>query len=265
MLLTLIASGLYVAAGGGLALRLARRPEPDHLLRPSLWLALAAVVLHAVPVWTTTWVEGGLNLSFFNAAALVGWLMSALLLAAVLRRPVESLGVILLPATGLVALLSLALGRESVRSAPLGAGVDIHVLMSMLAYAVLGLAAVQAILLSAQERKLRRHHPGGFVRKLPPLAAMESTLFDLLAAGFALLTFALVSGAVFVQDLFAQHLVHKTVLTSLAWVLFGVLLWGRYRHGWRGQTAARWTLGGFVALMLGFFGSKFVLELVLGR
>jgi ABC-type uncharacterized transport system permease subunit len=264
MLLTLIASGLYVAAGGTLALRLARRPEPDHLLRPGLWLALAAVVLHAVPVWTTTWVDGGLNLSFFNAAALVGWLMNSMLLLAVLRRPVENLGVILLPATGLVALLSLVLGRESVRSAPLG-GVDVHVLLSMLAYSVLGLAAVQAILLSAQERKLRRHHPGGFVRKLPPLAAMESTLFDLLAAGFALLTLALISGAVFVEDLFAQHLVHKTVLTSLAWLLFGVLLWGRLRHGWRGQTAARWTLGGFVALMLGYFGSKFVLELVLGR
>lgn len=265
MFLTLIASGLYVAAGGGLALRLARRPEPDHLLRPSLFIALAAVSIHAFPMWHTIWSGHSLNLGFFNVAAFLGWLMSGLLLLAVLRRPVENLGVILLPATGLAALLSAVLGSESDRIAGYGTGVDIHIVVSLLAYSVLGLAAIQAILLAVQERKLRQHHPGGFVRLLPPLASMESMLFDLLTAGFALLTLALASGAAFVEDLFAQHLVHKTVLTSLAWVLFGVLLWGRHRYGWRGQTAARWTLGGFLVLMLGFFGSKFVLEVILGR
>jgi ABC-type uncharacterized transport system permease subunit len=65
--------------------------------------------------------------------------------------------------------------------------------------------------------------------------------------------------------MFAQHLVHKTALTLLAWVIYSTLLWGRYQLGWRSQTAVRFTLGGFALLVLAFFGSKLVLELVLQR
>jgi ABC-type uncharacterized transport system permease subunit len=87
----------------------------------------------------------------------------------------------------------------------------------------------------------------------------------MIGVGFILLSLALVSGALFVQDLFAQHLVHKTVLSIVAWVVFAILLWGRQRFGWRGRTAIRWTLSGFFSLMLAYFGSKWVLEVVLGR
>ena len=92
---------------------------------------------------------------------------------------------------------------------------------------------------------------------------MESLLFQMIATGFALLTLALVTGFLFLEDIFAQHLVHKTTLSIIAWFVFGILLWGRWRFGWRGQTALRWTIGGFIFLMLAYFGSKFVLELVL--
>ena len=94
---------------------------------------------------------------------------------------------------------------------------------------------------------------------------METLLFQLIALGFVLLTLALTSGFVYLENLFAQHLVHKTVLSIIAWVVFAVLLWGRYRHGWRGRKALRWTLGGFLILMLAYLGSKAVLELVLHR
>jgi ABC-type uncharacterized transport system permease subunit len=87
----------------------------------------------------------------------------------------------------------------------------------------------------------------------------------MIATGFVLLSLALVTGALFLEDIFAQHLVHKTILSIVAWVVFAILLWGRWRFGWRGRTAIRWTIGGFVFLMLAYFGSKFVLELVIGR
>ncbi|MCB1564805.1 MAG: cytochrome c biogenesis protein CcsA, partial [Xanthomonadales bacterium] len=64
---------------------------------------------------------------------------------------------------------------------------------------------------------------------------------------------------------FAQHLVHKTVLSLLAWAAFGVLLFGRWRFGWRGKRAVRWTLLAMLLLLLAFFGSKFVLEVILQR
>ena len=132
----------------------------------------------------------------------------------------------------------------------------LHVLTSMLAYSLLTLASAQAILLAVQDNHLRRHHPGGFIRALPPLQTMESLLFEMIGVGFALLSVALVTGFIYLEDMFAQHLVHKTVLSIAAWCAFAVLLWGRWRFGWRGRTAIRWTLGGFIALMLAFFGSK---------
>jgi len=80
-----------------------------------------------------------------------------------------------------------------------------------------------------------------------------------------LLTLSLFTGFVFVTNLFTQHLVHKTVLSLFAWTIFGVLLIGRVRFGWRGRTAVGWTLFGFGVLALAYFGAKFVLEDVLGR
>ena len=102
-------------------------------------------------------------------------------------------------------------------------------------------------------------------RSLPSVEALEAGTFQALTAGFAVLTLALFSGFVFVDNLFAQHLVHKTVLSCLAWVVFAVLLFGRWRFGWRGRTATNWALSGFALLGLAYFGSKIVLESILGR
>jgi ABC-type uncharacterized transport system permease subunit len=90
-------------------------------------------------------------------------------------------------------------------------------------------------------------------------------MFRLIGAGFVLLTLSLFTGFVFVTNLFTQHLIHKTVLSLIAWTIFGVLLIGRIRIGWRGRSAVRWTVSGFSVLTLAYFGSKFVLEDVLGR
>ena len=135
----------------------------------------------------------------------------------------------------------------------------------MLAYATLALAAVLAVFLWLQERALRRREFHRWLAALPPLTELESLLFRSIAVGFALLTATLLTGVLFVENLFAQHLVHKTVLSLLSWLAFGALLLGRWRRGWRGETAVRWTLGAMALLVLAFFGSKFVLELVLHR
>ncbi|MGH8472324.1 MAG: cytochrome C assembly family protein, partial [Gammaproteobacteria bacterium] len=100
---------------------------------------------------------------------------------------------------------------------------------------------------------------------LPPLQTLEGLMFQHIGAGFFLLSLSLMSGMMFLNDIFAQHLVHKTVLSLVAWLVFAVLLFGRWRYGWRGRTAIRCTLGGFASLMLAYFGSKVVLELILHR
>ena len=73
------------------------------------------------------------------------------------------------------------------------------------------------------------------------------------------------AGFLYLDDLFAQHVVHHTVLSSLSWAIYGGLLAGRLWLGWRGASAVRWTIIAFTFLLLGYFGSKFVLEMLLQR
>jgi len=140
-----------------------------------------------------------------------------------------------------------------------------HIAMATTAFAFLTIGAVLAVAQVFVDRRLRSRQPLGLLRILTPLESLESGCFHSILAGFALLTLALVTGAFFVDNLFAQHLVHKVVLAIIAWLVFGVLLLGRWRFGWRGRKALRWTLAGYVLLGLSYFGSKFVLENMLGR
>ncbi|HBP77000.1 MAG TPA: cytochrome C assembly protein, partial [Alcanivorax sp.] len=105
----------------------------------------------------------------------------------------------------------------------------------------------------------------GVMRLFPPMQVMESMLFDTIWLGQSLLTLAILFGFMYVDDLFAQHLVHKTVLTLVSWVIFAVLLGGRHLRGWRGRTAVRFTLAGFAVLVVAFFGSQLVLEVILDK
>jgi ABC-type uncharacterized transport system permease subunit len=131
---------------------------------------------------------------------------------------------------------------------------------------VLLMAAVQAVLIHLQRRELKHTtRQRIWVQLLPPLQSMETLLFDMLMVGFGLLTVALALGAVTVDNLLAQHLVHKTFFSVLSWAVFAGLLWGHWRYGWRGQRAVRFTLTGFALLAVGFVGSKLVLELILGQ
>ncbi len=256
---------LYLLAAGLLAWRLrGREPVINGAHTLALALAIAAVLVHGWILKLNLWQEQGLSLTLGHAISLLTWLSALLLSLLSLRRPVETLGVALFPLAALGALLGLLV--------PSGAGsliealwtVKLHIILSVLAYSVLTLAAVQAMVLALQDRRLHHHRVGGWLRVLPPLQTMEQLLFELTAVGFFLLSLALLSGLVFVEDMLAQHLVHKTFFSILAWVFYAVLLWGHWRFGWRGKSATRGTLIGYITLLLAYFGSKFVLEQLLG-
>jgi len=121
------------------------------------------------------------------------------------------------------------------------------------------------LVLAVQDHQLRNKKPGGFVRALPPLQTMETLLFQMIGLGFFLHSLSLITGIIYLDDMFAQHIAHKTILSILAWIIFAILLWGRWRFGWRGSTAIRWTLAGFTVLFLAYVGSKWVLEVILNR
>ncbi len=265
-LLLLSAVLLYLGSGTIFTLRLFRRAEsrkPSKAL--GLGLGFGALLFHGVILYFSLHTHQGLNFSFFNAVSFAAWVVCLLYLLAALSKPVESLGMVLLPLAAVTLLLEYFF--PGVRLLPPHAAWQLraHVIISILAYSVLTMAAVQAVLLAIQDRQLRSHHPGGFIRALPPLQTMEGLMFEMITIGFILLTLALLSGFLFLEDMFAQHLVHKTLLSILAWVIFAILLWGRYRFGWRGRTAIRWTLTGFIVLALAYFGSKAVVELILKK
>jgi ABC-type uncharacterized transport system permease subunit len=255
---------LYLAGGFFIALRLFGGNSGKTRSRSiGIQLGLGGVVLHAALLYQNIFVSSGINLGFFNAASLVAWTIMLLLMLSALTKPVENLGIILLPLAALAIALELIYPSSHFLPADSPWGLRVHVLISLIAYALLTMASVQAILLAIQDHHLHARHPGGFIRALPPLQTMESLLFEMIGIGFFLLTLSLFSGFLFLEDMFEQRLVHKSILSIAAWLVFGLLLWGRHRFGWRGQKALTWTLVGFVVLMLAYFGSKFVIELLL--
>ena len=257
---------LYLTATTLLVLRLARGGVLFTCQRKQvLMISAGAIIIHAAFLYPLILQPGGLNLGFFYAASLITLTTTLLLAIADLFQPVENLGIGVFPLAALSIGLIIVYPDEHLITDASSWQLDSHILLSLLAYSILGLAVVQAILLAIQDRHLHNRQPVGFIRALPPLQVMETLLFQMIAAGFILLTLALVTGALFLEDIFAQHLVHKTTLSIVAWLVFATLLWGRWRFGWRGRTAIRWTVGGFIFLMLAYLGSKFVLELVLAR
>ena len=257
---------LYLASGIWLWLRLTggeRSPTEAPWL--PLTPALAGSLGHAYTLSQTLFTTGGIDLAFVNATSLVAWLVVMLLLAATTARPVANLGIALMPAAALSLATQLLFPSEGRLLGHLPWPLQFHILISVIAYSLFAIAAVQAVLLAIQDRHLHNRHPGGFIRALPPLAAMERLLFQMIAFGLGTLTLGLASGAFFLEDILKQHLAHKTVFSVSAWIIFATLLWGRQQWGWRGRKAIRWTLAGFVLLALAFLGTKLVTEMILGR
>jgi len=236
----------------------------------SRWLdltpALIAIALQAVQLNQLIYPGNGLiNLGFFTAFSLISWLVCIQILISSLYRPVESLGIAMFPIAGLASVLVVVLPSPEPLSGITSHLIQGHVMISVIAYSLIMLSALQALTLAFQDHAIRSHHPGGFIRFLPPLHDMETLLFQMLGFGFIFLSTALISGFFFVDDLFAQHLVHKTVLSLIGWFILAILLFGRYRFGWRGKIAIRWTLTAFIFIMLAYFGSKLVLEFILAN
>ncbi len=231
----------------------------------SLLCGWFAAGLHTLYIGLLCQQQNGFSFSILSVASLNILGVVLVLLLAALTKPIEKLGLILFPLAAIILGLDVII-NPSPHLLPVHTGaMGVHILTSILAFSLLTVAAVQAILLAVQNNQLKRHPPTRFILLLPSLQTMENLLFQMIAAGVFVLSVSLGTGFLFLHDLFAQHLVHKTVLSLLAWVIFCAILIGRQRYGWRGRVAVNWILAGFVFLLLGYFGSKFVLELILAR
>lgn len=257
LLLTLCVSALY--GWSAWKLRSAPRAMSVYTALPLALLAHGALLYHAILG------QGDIRLGFGSSLSAIGWLMALIYWLASRGAPLASLQSWV---SGLAAFSVLALDlftEDHLIPNSQALALRAHLVVSFLAYGLLAVAALHAVLMTVLEKQLHRkvHLQAG----TPPLLTLEAMLFRTLGAGFVLLTLAVGSGVLFSEELFGTPLqfTHKIVFAILSWLVFGGLLAGRHYRGWRGRTALVWTITGFTLLLLAYLGTQFVLEVLLGR
>lgn len=233
-----------------------------------LALATAAVATHAAVALPEVLRPDGLDLGLTSVVSLVSGVIAAMFVLGTLWRPIQDLGVVIMPLAGILITVDWIWPSPAVVVPHTSLILFLHLVVSILAYSLLSIGVAQSLLLTVQERRLhQKSFTAGVLRAAPPVETMEHLMFQLIGVGFVLLTATLVTGIFFSEQLFGRPLVftHHIVLSVIAWGVFAVLLFGRLRFGWRGRIALRWAVSGFALLVLAYFGSKFVLEVILGR
>lgn len=218
----------------------------------------AAVFIHTILLYH--WIDIGIgqNLSVFNLLSLVIWLVALLILFTSFSKPVANLVLFIYPIAAFSIVLALYFPQFVIINTAAKPLQLMHILLSTLAFSILCIAAFQAIMLAIQEHLLRRKHAIRSFQILPPLEIMETLLFQMLAVGFILLTAVLLTSLwAFYPNLFTVFW-QKSLLAFVTWLVFVVLLTGRWLFGWRGQQVVRWTLSGVFFVMLTYFSSEFL-------
>jgi ABC-type uncharacterized transport system permease subunit len=230
-------------------------------------MVLVPIALHASLLYGSMFAGDGVRLGVGNAMSTIVWLTVVIYWLGGLFYDIGGLQGMVMPVAAVCALLPVLLPPARLLPNTELATFSVHLLLSMLAYSLFTIASLHVLLMALLERRLHGGELPAALQKLPPLLTMETLLFRIITAGFVLLTLTLATGIVFTEELFGKALRfnHKTVFGILSWFIFAALLGGRQFYGWRGRIAVRWTLTGFLMLVLAYVGSKFVLEVILGR
>lgn len=243
-------------------------PGRLHTPQPLVWgLLFSALITHAASLGNALYGEGNLQFGLATAMSLTLWLAMLIYALESLLTPLNGLLVWAAPVAAVAAFVPgvfaghpqvLAIGNWAFKA---------HIAVAMLAFSMFTLAAFHAILMAVAERRLHRAQLSSDPSRLPPLLKLEQILFRLIGAAFVLLSITVISGVFFSNEIFGKPLAfsHKAVFSITAWLVFGALLLGRRLRGWRGKIALRWTLTGVGFLVLAYMGSRFVLEVLLGR
>jgi len=263
----LICAALYAALAVLLYLTLARQHHAPASVTALHWLTLLPLSLHTWLLYRMVFAPDGIYLGVGSSISLIIWLTVAIYWAGSFFYRLQGLQVFILAAAALLVLLPALLPAVRPLAHVELAAFRVHLLISLAAYSLFTIASLQALMMALLERRLHRGALPAYLQSLPPLLTMERLLFRMIAAGFLLLTLTLGSGMLFSEALFGRPLqfTHKVVFGVLSWLIFAALLAGRQLYGWRGRVALRWTLAGFLALVLAYVGSKFVLEVILQR
>ncbi len=267
----ILAALLYAALGFHFWNTRWRENESQSVARPMQpWergAIAVALLIHAGGLYTALFSASGMSFSFSYALSLMMWLAVLIYWLESFMARMEGMQPMVLPLAAACTILPVAFPNVHVVAHAGATGFKLHFLAAMLAYSLLTLSALHAIFMGFTENALHKRLLKRSLASLPPLMAMESLLFRMLLLGFILLTLTVGSGVFFSEALFGKPLSidHKTLFAFASWGIFATLLIGRHAWGWRGRRALRWTLAGFALLLLAYVGSRFVVEVLLGR
>jgi ABC-type uncharacterized transport system permease subunit len=257
---------LYLLAAA--AFTMSRLPRFGSHARPLFLVACIVAAIgaayHGHTIFNLILPSHGFDLTIGNALAMIGLELAVIALLAAIEPTLRGMsgGLLLLAAFSVVLMGPSAAEHDAVA---ISWQVRAHVLIALLSYGLLTVGAIVAVFALVQERRLQAAKLSSTNQLFAPLETTERLLFSVAAVGFAGLTLTIASGSTFVIDLMEQHLAHKFGLSLLAWLVFGILLAGRFFRGWRGKRAVELYLGGFVLLCLAYFGSRVILEEILNR
>lgn len=225
------------------------------------------LLLHGGLLYKDIFAVGSFNFGLFYAISAILWLTALIYWLANLKHKIDILQCFVLPPAALFVLFSALSIHDYVAPYAEASWFMGHVAIAILAYSLFTFAAMHALLMAIAERSLHNKPTIIKLPDFPPLMVMESLLFKVITLGFILLTLTVASGMLFSEQIFGKplQLTHKVIFSIASWFIYAWLLFGRYRYGWRGQKAIRWTLSGFGLLVLSYIGTRVVLELFLHR
>jgi ABC-type uncharacterized transport system permease subunit len=263
MLMDVICFIFYMLSSGIIITGMFQEKGPNKL--KAIISVLVAMGLHIAILRSGILIEPALgqNMSMLNVASLVGWLISVTMLFASFKLPNTILLPVVYSFTGLIVLLSGFIPSAHVVQININPNLLIHISLALFAYSVLAIASLYAVQLSYINFRLKEKNASLLHSSLPPLMAVENILFKLLLVGTTLLTLSLVSGFMFLDNMFVKGQAHKTILSLLAWGLYTLILLGHSVFGWRGRHVVWTTIAGGILLTLAYFGSRFVREFLL--
>jgi ABC-type uncharacterized transport system permease subunit len=259
----LVVAFIYLAVAADFWRRAKTRSEQSLKLHSAI-IALG-LVIHGWLLYQGIFAKG-FNLGFYNALSAIFWLTVLVYWLSNLKHELHSLQAFVLPPAAIFALLPAFAVSDHYLPEDWQPLFMVHIGIAFLAYSLFTFAALHALLMLFAERSLH-NKPSIKLPSFPPLMVMESLLFRVIKIGFVLLTITLISGMLFSEQIFGRPMqyTHKTIFSIASWLIYGGLLFGRYQYGWRGMKAINITLIGFVLLLLAYVGSKFILQVLLGR
>ena len=240
---------------------LLKKHDSRHIRLVAL-LALVPLNTHGYLLHLLIDTDYGQNLSMINIFSTSFWLIGIALVIASLMKKLEILVMAVFPVTAIVVLFTGFSDNRYFLDAS-STGYLLHILIAIAALSITSLAAIQSVFVNVLDNKLRQK-PTQVNLALPALQDMEKLLYLLVGIGFVLLTLAIITAIMFMPSGGDNFSLHKPVLSVASWLVLGTFLIGHYKKGWRGKTAVNWTMAGFILLFLAYFGTRTVLEYILG-